>query len=55
MDLLSLDPGPDVIPFHLTWLNYLNIEFTLDINTEVMQYSAPVVLFLIFLVVWDRC
>lgn len=55
MGLLSLDPAPDVIPFHLTLLNYLNTEFTLYINTEVMQYSAPVVLLLIVLVLWDRC
>lgn len=32
----------------------LNNEFTLCMNTEVMQCSAPVVLFLILLVFWDR-
>lgn len=46
--------APDVIPFHLTLLNYFNTEFTLYINTEVMQHSAPVVLLLILLVFWDR-
>lgn len=55
MGLLSLDPAPDVTPFHLTLLKEFNTRITLYINIEIMQYSAPVVLFLILLVFWDRC
>lgn len=54
MGFLSLSPAPDVIPCHLTLLNYLNTEFTLNVNTEAMQYSAPVLVFLILLVFWAR-